>query len=312
MGLSLAVVTPTRDRRALLERLFDSLSAQTDVHFHWVVVDDGSIDETVSYITSVQAAPDTPFPIHLLHSRMPAGKAASLNRAFNEHVADFYLIVDSDDQLVPSAVATVRAKARRYAQFEHVGAVFFRYVDPSGALIGKAATGDSVMSRISHDERHGKFDGSVGYYRRAVVRYHYPEFFPETYVGPTVLQLRMHPEFEIVFAPDVVGIAEYQEGGLTAQGRSLRIDNPLGMMEYSALNSAQARMLRWRFKHRVMYFAYRHIARKRGDHATDSAVLAGTATRYDFVSAWLGRLLASCWSRRYGTRRTSPEVRASE
>lgn len=42
----LTIFTPTYNRRHILPRLYDSLCAQTSKDFVWLVVDDGSTDQT--------------------------------------------------------------------------------------------------------------------------------------------------------------------------------------------------------------------------------------------------------------------------
>ena len=45
--MKVTVFTPAYNRRHLLNRLFDSLLNQTSFDFEWVVVDDGSTDDTI-------------------------------------------------------------------------------------------------------------------------------------------------------------------------------------------------------------------------------------------------------------------------
>ena len=50
----ITVFTPTYNRRKLLERCFKSLNKQTNKKFEWLVVDDGSNDDTREYIESIK------------------------------------------------------------------------------------------------------------------------------------------------------------------------------------------------------------------------------------------------------------------
>ena len=169
-----------------------------------------------------------------IHNPKRLGKCASLNRAFEAVEAQFYLVVDSDDRLSVNAVSLVKAKADRYNAARNLGAVFLSYADANGTSLGRPpSTGDLAMTRAAYDAAFQKYDGAVGYFHRTVARYRYPEYHDETYAGPTILQLRMAPQFEVCFTDTVIGVAEYQLGGLTARGRRLRLRNPLGVMEYS-------------------------------------------------------------------------------
>ena len=65
----LSIVTPTYNRAALLARCYDSLAAQSCKDFEWIVVDDGSSDDTQQIIQKLQETEDR-FPIHYLNKTM--------------------------------------------------------------------------------------------------------------------------------------------------------------------------------------------------------------------------------------------------
>lgn len=287
----ITIVTPTYNRRQLLERLYASLAGQSDFRFEWHVVDDASSDDTVSWVHAQQA--HAPFTIRISVNSKNRGKCASLNHAFAATQSDFSLVVDSDDQLMPGAVRLVHEVLAGRVDDQRVGAVFFAYHDQLGNQIGSPPNGrDTFMFRSAFDQTYGKYDGCVGYYRAVTDKYRYPEFENETYVGPTVLQLIMEPEFKVLFVRDVIGIAEYQGDGLTASGRALRIRNPQGMMVYSRL--VANRSTRWltSAKYRISYYAYSHILSRSGiDAANNDRPRGGLAP----VDRFLGRLLVRNW-----------------
>ena len=51
--MTITVFTPTYNRRYLIDRLYKSLCSQTDKSFEWIVVDDGSTDETIEYFSEI-------------------------------------------------------------------------------------------------------------------------------------------------------------------------------------------------------------------------------------------------------------------
>ena len=268
----------------------DSLSGQTDQDFTWLVVEDGGADGTLPWLEGRAAV--LPFPVTILVNDTNRGKSASINRAFAHMPADFYLIVDSDDFLLPHAIETVRAKLGKVDEDRTIGAIFFGYVDHRGAPMGApSGNRDIIMSRSAMDGTHGKYDGCVGYTRSASdIRY--PEFDGETYVGPTVLQLLMEPTLKILFTHEIIGVAEYQPDGLTAAGRALRLRNPLGMMCYSRLCASTAVTMRHGIKHRVSYWAYEMVLR-RPPSVTEAALLRPQPPAGLYKAG--GRLLAVYW-----------------
>ena len=49
----ITVFTPTYNRAGLLPRLYKSLQEQTNKNFEWVIVDDGSTDNTKEVIENI-------------------------------------------------------------------------------------------------------------------------------------------------------------------------------------------------------------------------------------------------------------------
>jgi len=292
--ITIAVVTASWNRRDLLANLHGSLMLQTDPDFVWLVMDDASTDGTPEWLTEVEAIDDRVRSERNLRNR---GKCASLNTLFRLGGADFYLVVDSDDTLHPEAIETVKDYASRYALNPSVGAIFFGYggTEEDRLRSTRPFPDGLVCSRSKFNELYGKFDGCVGYFRRAVEKFQYPEYPGETYVGPTVLQLMMHPQFEICFTAAEVGLAQYQVGGLTAAGRSLRIANPLGMMDYTRLQAEQADVLSVRFVNALLYYAYSARTSQSVRAARGLAVGRGVSA----VSKVLGRAVSFYWRWRY-------------
>ena len=90
---SVTVVTPTFDRCASLARLLEGLAQQTypTDRFEIVVVDDGSTDETVSYLRARQ----TRFALRILQ-QAHRGPAAARNLGVERATGDVLLFLDDD------------------------------------------------------------------------------------------------------------------------------------------------------------------------------------------------------------------------
>ena len=56
----ITILTPTYNREKLLHKLYKSLCNQKDKEFEWIVVDDGSNDNTDEYIETIQKKADFP------------------------------------------------------------------------------------------------------------------------------------------------------------------------------------------------------------------------------------------------------------
>lgn len=258
--MKLGIVTATYNRKKLLKRLYKSLNNQVDINFTWIIIDDGSTDETLSYIDDMSSS----FEIRYFY-KINSGKAKSLNYAFkNNKDIDLFIVVDSDDYLLENAISTIRSYALKYND-DQIGALFFKYQFKNGKILGEEKetyNNDIILSRIEHDSKFDKIDGCICYFNKTVKKYQYPEIKGEKYVGPTVIQLKMSDEFKIIFSNEVVGVAEYQENGLTDSGRKLRIKSPKSMMVYCHYMQDKSFNLSTRVKYGVMANAYYYIGNK--------------------------------------------------
>lgn len=94
---------PTRNRLESLRRALNSLNRQTYRDFELWVVDDGSTDDTRSFVASGRLQRDYPgIPsIHVLSNDVCRGAAASRNRAMQQACGEFIAFLDDDDAWRP-------------------------------------------------------------------------------------------------------------------------------------------------------------------------------------------------------------------
>lgn len=100
----LTIFTPTYNRINELERLYSSLICQTDFRFEWLIVDDGSTDDTENMVVSWLDT--SPFPIRYI-KQPNSGKHVAHNHGATEASGEYFICVDSDDWLEPNAVETI-------------------------------------------------------------------------------------------------------------------------------------------------------------------------------------------------------------
>ena len=102
----LSIFTPTYNRASYLPRLFGSLNRQTSLDFEWILVDDGSDDNTAQIVREMES--EAAFPMTFISQRNQ-GKHVAYNTALDHIRGDFFTCVDSDDYLVDSAVEDIKS-----------------------------------------------------------------------------------------------------------------------------------------------------------------------------------------------------------
>ena len=93
----ITVFTPTYNRKKTLPRLYDSLCKQNYLDFEWLVIDDGSTDETEE-LFKIWTRKDSIITIRYERIKN-GGKQRAINKALDLANGNIFFIVDSDDKL---------------------------------------------------------------------------------------------------------------------------------------------------------------------------------------------------------------------
>lgn len=101
--MQFTVFTPTHNRAETLSRVLESLRSQTFRDFEWLVIDDGSTDQTRELVDIWSRDLDIEFPIRYLWQEN-AHKKVAHNRAVKEARGEMLVVFDSDDRCVPNAL----------------------------------------------------------------------------------------------------------------------------------------------------------------------------------------------------------------
>lgn len=223
----ITVFTPTYNRAYLLGRLYASLKKQSWREFEWIIIDDGSSDDTEKLVCSWQKEKND-FPI-LYYKKENGGKCRAINDALDLAAGELFFTVDSDDRLTEDALLKV---AEWEAAIPHDG-TYCGIAGNIGHDTGK--TSNTLFEGGYYDgtllDRYRNVDGerALIFYTDIHRAYKYPAFPGETFMTEAVVWNRMaHDGFRMRFYNDVIWLYEYREDGLTMAGSRLFLDNPGG------------------------------------------------------------------------------------
>ena len=104
------VFTPTYNRKILLQELKKSLDKQSDMDFEWIIIDDGSTDNTTEVVN--QWAKDTKYSVKY-YKQKNSGKHIAFNKAVEMASGDIFICVDSDDQLTQNAIEKIKSEFQK-------------------------------------------------------------------------------------------------------------------------------------------------------------------------------------------------------
>lgn len=227
----ISVLTATYNRAHTLTRLYKSLSAQADKNFTWLIVDDGSSDETAQLVESFIASS----AINISYLRKTNGGKHSAVNAGVDFLSDGWaLIVDSDDALTPHAIASIRSAINEQSARNYAG-LCFRKALFDGRIVGR----DDALSRVRKEmfpaEAGALFRGDLAYMFRVEVmkKYSFPiipgeKFVPELYIWNKIAE-----DSGVYYYGDLaIYCCEYLEGGYSAGFKSNLRRNPLGFLMF--------------------------------------------------------------------------------
>lgn len=223
----ITVFTPTYNRAYIISNLYRSLKRQTYCNFEWLVIDDGSTDETKTLFEQWQRE-ETGFSIRY-YKQENGGKCRAINRAVDLAQGELFFTVDSDDYLTDDALEKV---VRWEQQLPDNG----QFCGVAGNL--GTSEEDTPNTRFPEEyyegtllDRYHKVDGerAIVFYTSIHRKYKYPEFPGERFMTEAVVYNRMaHDGYKMRFYNDIIWIYEYKEDGLTKAGQSIFINNPRG------------------------------------------------------------------------------------
>ncbi len=99
--MRMSVLTPTHNRCDLLPRLYDSLIRSTYKDFEWIILDDGSTDDTKNVVEKL--AETSPFPVRYYYQDN-SGKYIALNKLYDLAQSEYVFQIDDDDEIKPDAM----------------------------------------------------------------------------------------------------------------------------------------------------------------------------------------------------------------
>ena len=265
----ISVLTPTYNRARTLPRLAESLSAQGFRDFEWLVVDDGSTDDTTRVLEDL--ARSAAFPIRVI--RTPnGGKHRALNRGIPEARGDWVYIVDSDDYLPVNALERIASLVSEAASQPGCCGLIGLRGDTKGGVISSGLPAEPRFQTIIElsFRRHVTGDKALIFRKDSLLRFPFPEFDGEKFLTESVVWYRMGKEgLSLLVVDEILYECEYQDSGLSDKSLELRVRNPKGnLLYYSEQLDLDLPFLQ-RFRPAINYMRFSLIGRTRLRAALD-------------------------------------------
>lgn len=275
--MMLTIFTPTYNRAKLIERVYNSLVRQTKRDFEWLVIDDGSLDDTEQVIERL--IKENKIKIKYIKKKN-GGKHTAHNEALKYAEGDYFVCLDSDDILADSAIERI---VRHLDCLREHDCGFIAYKSNfQGNLLSEefSIKSDKHWGLVQLSQRYGVCGEFAFVFKTDVIKkYPYPVIEEEHFVGECVLYDKLEIQ-GYTWCPlaEVIEFCEYQEEGLSNNFYKLLYDNPVGYALYHAQRIELVHSLMGKIRHGISYNAFYRIARIKKHPVTREVNFITTST----------------------------------
>lgn len=225
----ITVFTPTYNRGYIISELYESLTQQTFKNFEWLIVDDGSSDETESIIN--QFIKENKINIKYKKQKN-SGKHVAINNGVSDASGELFFIVDSDDYLSSDALEKLEKRFQDIKHNSEVAGIFINY--SSKNLQKKTKTFDLILpekglkTTLTNLNHQYKIKGEFATAIKTEIQkaYPYPIFEGEKFCRESLVYRRIGKKYDFLFTSDKIYFADYLEDGLTAKSWKLLKQSP--------------------------------------------------------------------------------------
>lgn len=281
---TLTIFTPAYNRAHTLVRTYESLCRQTCKDFEWLIVDDGSSDNTKEVVEEwIQQAL---IPIRYIYQENQ-GMHGAHNTAYHNINSKLNTCIDSDDWMPDDAVEKIIDFWNKNGDDKYAGFMGLD-VDPQNNVIGTRFPEGlkECTLRGFYEDYNGKGDKKLVYRTDVINKYpDYPIFEGEKFVGLGSKYSLIDQDYNILVLNEPLVIVEYQQDGSSFGMWKQYWNNPNGFMYVRKLNMQLTNSWKKKFEQNV-HFVSHAIRAKKWNFIQDSPMKLTTT-----ICAPLGFLL---------------------
>lgn len=231
-----SVFTPTYNRGYIIEQLYHSLQNQSFKDFEWIVVDDGSTDNTESIFQKISEENNS-FPVRYIKTQN-GGKHSAINVGVANAQGELFFIVDSDDRLPLNSLERIDYYEKTIPVSEkcHFAGVCGQRGYFNGGSVGTTIENTQTFDITSLERNENMVSGDKAevFYTSIMKKFPFPAFQNEKFLTECVVWNRIaYKGYKLRFFNEVVYLCEYLPDGLTANIEKTYLKCPNGWFLYT-------------------------------------------------------------------------------
>ena len=230
--MRITVFTPTFNRGYIISNLYNSLCKQSFKDFEWVVIDDGSVDNTKEIFDDILNN-DNSFDIRYIKTEN-RGKHRAINKGVELAKGELFFIVDSDDYLPENSLEIIdKVEKSIEGKSSFCGVCGIKSYDVKNN-VGSTFEGDYLdITCLERPKYNINGDKAEVFYTNILKMYPFPEFEGEFFLTECVVWDKIaYDGFKMRFFNETVYFCEYLEDGLSRNKFDIYKVNPRGQGLY--------------------------------------------------------------------------------
>lgn len=239
MPNKLTIITPTYNRAYILPVLYESLKQQTLLKFEWIIVDDGSTDNTESLAKSWINSESLMFEIKYFKQKN-GGKHRALNLGVSNSRYEYIYIIDSDDYMTEDGVQHIYDWISSISDEKNFAGVSGLRGKSKREKLGGFPKNKKTIdaTNLERKKKHLSGDKAEVYKRSILIKYPFPQFDGENFLSEGAVWNKIASDgYKIRWFNEVICICEYLEDGLTNNhGEEVLLNNFQGYTYITKLN----------------------------------------------------------------------------
>ena len=223
----LTVFTPAYNRAHTLPRTYESLCEQDCKDFKWLIVDDGSTDQTKELVEAWQKN-DNGFEIQYIYKEN-GGMHTAHNTAYENIDTELNVCIDSDDKMALGAVRKIKETWEKVREKGYAGIIALDS-DFEGNIIGKGFPKDLEETTLMAYYANGGSGDKKLVYRTDIMNQYppYPVFEGEKYVALAYKYRLIDQKYKLAVLDEILCNVEYQAEGSSNTMLKQYLKNPKG------------------------------------------------------------------------------------
>ena len=229
----ITVFTPSYNRKKELEKLYNSLLKQNYNKFEWLIVDDGSADDTENYIKKIKK--EKKIKIRYIYKEN-GGKQSAYNLGLDNTKGDIFLCIDSDDILKKNILCQIADDFDIIKTNDEICGIAYTqsYITDKKKVIGTQFPEDNIIVDYYqiYNNLGVKGDKLIILKTDIAKKYKFPLIKGEKFIPEALIFNRISKRYKLLCRNVIAAHKEYLEGGYSNNYFNLVKKNPKGNMLY--------------------------------------------------------------------------------